>query len=336
MTENANIKILVAYHRPEALWKSDILVPIHAGRAVADQSFSTYFGSNKLSAAEMNWMKKNMAGDDTGDNISGMNRSFAEMTAIYWAWKNYESLGNPDYIGLMHYSRLFELLGKTTGMPTISDLGLDHATLSQTLEKHGMIAPEIGYQSKTIDRQFFTGLRDGYLKGTKLWVAESTKMFYKNMFVMPREHFFDYCETVFGLLFRLCADQEKICSRPISTQLFDDNRSMGFLAEWLTSYYLQYLISEKVPDPFYCGIATLDNPPNENIRLNSEKIAVFKQDMNRGMILCRDALNLGKLRWKYACSRAAAHLLHSEKLHAAKLEYRRQIRDVEKFLAIES
>ena len=35
------------------------------------------------------------------------NRNINELTALYWAWKNYDKLGNPDYIGLMHYRRQF-------------------------------------------------------------------------------------------------------------------------------------------------------------------------------------------------------------------------------------
>jgi len=48
-----------------------------------------------------------MIGDDTGENISSRNEIFCEITSQYWAWKNYEQLGNPDYIGFMHYRRHF-------------------------------------------------------------------------------------------------------------------------------------------------------------------------------------------------------------------------------------
>ena len=32
---------------------------------------------------------------------------YCELTAQYYVWKNYEKLGNPDYVGFCHYRRLF-------------------------------------------------------------------------------------------------------------------------------------------------------------------------------------------------------------------------------------
>ncbi|BCK75075.1 hypothetical protein AA0242T_1447 [Acetobacter aceti NRIC 0242] len=43
-------------------------------------------------------------GDDTGDNISDLNKHFSELTVLYWAWKN----DLPSYfISLVHYRRYF-------------------------------------------------------------------------------------------------------------------------------------------------------------------------------------------------------------------------------------
>lgn len=54
------------------------------------------------------WLKKTMIGDNTGENISLQNKNYCELSAVYWAWKNQYALKNPDYIGLMHYRRVFD------------------------------------------------------------------------------------------------------------------------------------------------------------------------------------------------------------------------------------
>ncbi|ELU5091550.1 DUF4422 domain-containing protein, partial [Campylobacter jejuni] len=101
--QNPSIKILVGYHKPAELLKDDILTPIHLGRALATEASK----DGNISKDDYKWMCENMIGDDTGDNISYLNRCLNELTGIYWAWKNYDKLGNPDYIGFMHYRRHF-------------------------------------------------------------------------------------------------------------------------------------------------------------------------------------------------------------------------------------
>jgi len=89
--ENPKVKILIAYHKDTYRFKSDILTPIHVGRAIADKKTKKQLSD--------------IIGDDTGDNISKKNPHYCELTALYWAWKNYDKLDNPDYIGFMHYRR---------------------------------------------------------------------------------------------------------------------------------------------------------------------------------------------------------------------------------------
>ena len=86
----ANLKILVAYHKKSPIVKNEVFLPIHLGHG-----------------DDYDYLAQNMIGDDTGDNISDKNLTYNEFTAVYWAWKNYDKIGNPDYIGLNHYRRFF-------------------------------------------------------------------------------------------------------------------------------------------------------------------------------------------------------------------------------------
>lgn len=74
---------------------SDIFVPFQAGKAGSLYDLG-------------------VQGDDTGDNISDLNSRYAEMTAMYWAWKNQKP---SDYIGFFHYRRFLDL----TGAPAVSN-----------------------------------------------------------------------------------------------------------------------------------------------------------------------------------------------------------------------
>ena len=84
---NLNVKIFLSYHKPSALLKSDIFVPIHVGRAI----------KRERSDFENRWLSEHLMGDDVGINISKKNLHFCELTAQYWVWKNYD-LRDVDYV----------------------------------------------------------------------------------------------------------------------------------------------------------------------------------------------------------------------------------------------
>lgn len=78
------IEIYVAAHKDYIFPKIDIYKPIHVGK--------------ELSSLDLNIMT-----DNVGDNISSLNKSFCELTALYWMWKNSDA----DILGLVHYRRHF-------------------------------------------------------------------------------------------------------------------------------------------------------------------------------------------------------------------------------------
>lgn len=82
-----NIKIFVSHHKPWYIYEDDVFVPIQVGKKNAKVDL---------------WI----LWDDTGDNISDKNSNYAELTAHYWVWKNYD-LSDVDYIWFCHYRRYF-------------------------------------------------------------------------------------------------------------------------------------------------------------------------------------------------------------------------------------
>ena len=86
----------------EVKLEGDCFVPVWGGKAAAGEISKDGAG---LSAEERQWMETHCVGDDTGDNISAQNRHYCEASVLYWMWKNYDKLGNPDFIGYLQYRR---------------------------------------------------------------------------------------------------------------------------------------------------------------------------------------------------------------------------------------
>lgn len=99
------LRIFVVYYKPAPLIKTEIFEPIQAGRKITNITSR----QGTLTTEQIHWLKNNMIGDDTGSNISELNRSFAELTALYWIWKNTTS----PYVGMFHYRRFLSINDKS-------------------------------------------------------------------------------------------------------------------------------------------------------------------------------------------------------------------------------
>lgn len=229
----SKIKILVAYHKKDQLYKNDVLVPVHCGRALMAPD-----------DPDRAWFMENFLGDDTGDNISALNKDFCELTAVYWAWKNYDKLDDPDYIGLAHYRRLWYLADdfQATKGSVLDQLALTAENIHKLVDQYPLVLPHI-YQKETLSYESFQKrsrlsetrfpvLYEGYRK------FEADHRFYNgNMFIFPKEVFFDYCKTLFGSLFDTKAYVEQTHDKVYP-------RYYGTEAEYLTSFYQMHVVKE--------------------------------------------------------------------------------------------
>ena len=251
-----NVKVLVAYHKPCQLFDSDVLVPIHLGRKLAMSASK----DGEVTKKDYEWLCENMIGDDTGDNISELNREFCELTALYWAWKNYKKLGNPEYTGLMHYRRLFAFdSSQINASPDWCHMmRVDFASKSEP-EKLGYDKKLYGYLGKktcivcenkhndTTPYEYHKNLplfnQENYAQGLR-FVRERLdnpeyldeylyghRFFWSNMFIVSKDVFFEYCEYMFPILldFMKVADWERAS--------LSERRFMGYLAESISGAF---------------------------------------------------------------------------------------------------
>lgn len=274
MIKNKNscdLKILVGYHKPATLLKDDVFVPIHLGRKLfLDVSKDGYMNSS-----DYQWMLDNMIGDDTGDNISHLNRKYCEVTALYWAWKNYDKLGNPDRIGFMHYRRHFifnklpiNIKRHMNAWPEFAKITPEYmqqtglADIKNHIDKN--ILPEYvdatKISSRTISNlrsflnyahtpDFFAEMvrivMDKYPKYAKYAenIDSEIYMLPCNMFILPKHVFFDYCKFMFDVLFTLDKRFEKF-----NGNTPEHNRQIAWTSEYVSTIYFNKQMSEHGPD----------------------------------------------------------------------------------------
>lgn len=245
------IKLLVSYKDKHKIIRSDIIIPMQTGRAIAGETF------------------EEMIGDDTGENISVLNNRFCETTAIYWAWKNYEEIGNPDYIGFMHYRRHF-LFDRADYKPDFMGL-VKYNELSEDYLKNNLNDEKIKKQVEQYDVIIPNRIENKSVNGSKnnyelyknshnvddldkalsllinkhpdyrIYVEEyknSSYAYFLDMFIMKKDIFFEYCNWIFPILFDL-----RFLILPLTDSY--QNRAIGFISERLTDIFFRKLYAEK-------------------------------------------------------------------------------------------
>ena len=229
------IDLFVCCHKEENIPKHELLKPIQVGSAIANKRF------------------KNFYYDDTGDNISKKNRSYCELTAQYWAWKNIDA----DYYGFFHYRRyLYPSLNEKKPYqikkePSIDILNkLGYQDFQNLISKYDIITP-IGENMYIPVREYYA--RAKYQHGKDLKIVEDiisekysemtpamdkylsgTICYFGNIFIMRREVFEHYCEWLFSILEEF---DRKSDSSGYNSQ---EARVDGYLGEHLLGIYYTY------------------------------------------------------------------------------------------------
>jgi hypothetical protein len=167
-------------------------------------------------------IKLDMAGDDTGGNISKENRYWSEITGLYWAWKNIEKT---EFVGLCSYRRFFNL--KASNMPIelqgsknagqhVRDI--NYEILDDVFKQSDVVLPvsysyawsirrvcSMNYKDKDFSalKEMIKEVQPEYLGTYNNMMYKSNKMIGHNMFIMKWDDFQNYCEWVFSILMPL-------------------------------------------------------------------------------------------------------------------------------------
>ena len=258
LNKNKNlVKILVSYIKPSFLFKSEILTPIHLGRTVERESSK----DGSVTEDEIKWLHENCIGDDDFDgNISNLNRRVGFFTGTYWAWKNYQKLGNPEYFGSFGYRRLL------------------FPAFLNNIEQYDLILPDKKYFDEMLKTQIVNchgqTLYDAMIDSVKnIYPNELKKVteyfngysgYYAEIYIMKQKFFFDYCEWIYKLIEYLIQkyptlidtktfaffEHEDLLKNFVGSDIINKNtkkdiRDIAFIVERLTGYYLDKMANLK-------------------------------------------------------------------------------------------
>lgn len=241
-----SIKIYVMTHKKFDVPDNNMYVPIHVGHKNAKETWG-------------------YVGDDTGDNISDLNGYYAELSGVYWVWKN---IHNIDYVGICHYRRYlitedgkaftnaqFEQILQNYDIMTTKQLELPNSYYYGFGVHHGKeVLDETGEIIKEKYPEFYH---------TYQILVHQNKTYFANMMVAKKQVFDEYAEWLFTILFTL--------QKRIDLDFADDyhKRIFGFISEFL----LYVWVKEKKLKAFECRVAVIGE--KKETKEVEEKMTVF-------------------------------------------------------------
>lgn len=227
--------------------------------------------------------------DNVGDSIENKNKSFCELTALYWIWKNDIS---QSPVGICHYRRYFDFRHSRNGEYT---LGINHLddldkliipTQSvENLKPNEIILPcpvflgrkknmyqQFGEVHNIADMQMTKEIILNLYPEYERTIMKSLNrhwMYAFNMFIMEKQQFNKYMTWLFSIMFEV---EKKI---KVEDDVYQ-GRVFGFLAERLLNIYIDFQ-NFNIKEMPYVFIS--EKNPNEKTYTSIRKM-IFRRDMD--------------------------------------------------------
>lgn len=204
------VKIFTMTHKRFAVPDDPMYIPLHVGHKAAKEDFG-------------------YMGDDTGDNISDLNCYYAELSGVYWVWKNCH---DAEYVGICHYRRFlmseegyvfseteYEALLREYDIITTKQLELPGSYRNGFGAHHNVDTLD---ETGQIIREMYPSYYDTFVS-----LVNQNKTYFGNIMVAGKRLYDAYCEWLFSIFFEL--------QKRIDLTFADDyhKRVFGFISEFL-------------------------------------------------------------------------------------------------------
>lgn len=179
--------------------------------------------------------------DNTGIHISERNRSFCELTGLYWIWKNSDA----DVAGVSHYRRFFS----RSEFLADEKYYLREKDIAGILLKHRLIVPKKFYYGTSLLQAInyapnIKDMKELYqaimvcapdYEADYRWYLRQNQTYFFNMCIMKKNDFDAYCSWLFPILFYF----EKLHNIDIERDWYR-KRLFGFVAERMLPVWLHH------------------------------------------------------------------------------------------------
>ncbi|ASA55900.1 DUF4422 domain-containing protein [Vibrio gazogenes] len=280
---NSKCFIALAYHKKSPIIESNYLHPVQVGKSLSDEDLGFIC-------------------DNTGENISRKNIFYAEMSAIYWMWKNVDA----EYLGLFHYRRILDFKNNKNEdiynyqinekSNIFDDLGLTDEEINKKLDEYNIITRKkqslLEWSNFTIKEHYahehlleHLELATNYINGkypeiSNHWddFLNQSESYFSNMFVMKRDIFNEFCKFVFDIL-KHVEEMTNLYDRRLQYGQ-KQARFLGYLAERLTGYFIYSKSLQNSSEVLELPVAAITDDMNANwFEHNTyEKISTSNED----------------------------------------------------------